>query len=354
MFPSTINFLMSSADMASRVFMPNMVKELGGSNFTVGLIVGVYSAMSFLAYYLFGRAADMYGRKIILKAGLLFSAISFLLQVSAHSQETLFLARALAGFTFGIAPAAIIAYIYEAKKSVGGYSSYGSLGWMVGAFLAGIIASHKGVFVLSSLMFFIAFLMSLRMGDIEGYRLHVPLFPTKLIRENSAIYVPYLLRHLGASITWTILPLYLVSLGASFFWVGMMYAINTGTQFFVMRRLEGTRDKALMDWGTILSALVFFGYALATSYLQVIPIQVLLGFAWSFLYVGSLRSLLKGNVEKATAAGLLNSTINLAGIIGPLLAGIITQVSSFKAAMIISGILCILGFAYRVKEEPLI
>lgn len=334
--------------MASLVFIPNLAKEYGASNFTVGLIVGAYGAMLFTAYYVFGRASDMYGRRIILRAGLLASAIAFLLQLTADNARTLLFARALAGFAYGIAPAALIAYIYESKKSVGRFSSYGSLGWMIGSLAAGVIASYHKIFILSSLLMFIAFLISIKMPSAGSQRIHVPVFPVDLMRKNSDIYIPYFLRHLGASIAWTILPLYLVGLGASFFWVGFMHTINAGTQFMVMRRIDGVDDRKLIAWGLSLSCIVFFSYSLARNFLQVIPIQVMLGFAWSFLYVGSLKSLLEKNVERATASGLLNSTINLGGIAGPIAAGAVTAVYSFRVAMVLASLMCFAALAYRI------
>jgi MFS family permease len=118
-----------------------------------------------------------------------------------------------------------------------------------------------------------------------------------------------------------------------------------------MRRLDSLNNNMLVFWGLILSAAVFFGYSLATDYRQIIPIQVVLGFAWSFLYVGSLRTLLENNVERASAAGLLNSTINLAGIVGPLISGFITAFASFGVAFVFSGFLCIAGILYKIPES---
>jgi len=348
MLPSAINLLIYSAHMLSFVFIPNLAKDFGAGNFMVGVIVGVYATMSFISYTVFGRASDMYGRRLILRAGLLVTAVSFLLQVAATDPTTLFLARALAGFCMGVGPAALIAYVYEAKSSIGKFSSYGSLGWAVGGFLAGVVASYKGIFVLSSVFLFLAFLVSLRMPSAGEHRVKVPVLPVALIKKNKNVYVPFFLRHFGASIAWTVFPLYMVGIGASFFWIGILHTINTGTQALVMRRLDPVDNDKLIMWGLVLSVFVFLAYALATDYLQLIPVQLMLGFAWAFLFVGSLESLLEGNVERATASGVLNSTINLGGILGPLAAGVIIVVSGFKAAMLASGALCLMGLVYRM------
>jgi len=201
---------------------------------------------------------------------------------------------------------------------------------------------------LSSVFLFLAFLVSLRMPSAGEHRVKVPVLPVALIKKNKNVYVPFFLRHFGASIAWTVFPLYMVGIGASFFWIGILHTINTGTQALVMRRLDPVDNDKLIMWGLVLSVFVFLAYALATDYLQLIPVQLMLGFAWAFLFVGSLESLLEGNVERATASGVLNSTINLGGILGPLAAGVIIVVSGFKAAMLASGALCLMGLVYRM------
>ena len=345
MYSSAINFLLFAADNMSRIFLPNLVKDLGGSDMALGIIVGAYSAMTFAAHYLFGRASDMRGRRVILRIGLILSAAAFLLQVLAKDYETLFLARLLAGFTIGIAPAALIAYVYEAKHSIGKFSSYGSFGWFTGSIIAGIIVAIKHLFIASSIFLFIAFLLSLRMPSSGTNKIHVPFIPRKLIKKNIRIYTQYFLRHFGANITWTIYPLYLASIGASFFWIGIIYAINTGVQAIVMRYLDGIDNRKLVSWGLLLSIVFFSGLTVSTHFWQAAALSVILGFSWSMLYVGSLRMLLEDNVERATASGLLNSVINAAGITGPLAAGLIATFAGYRVAVAASTLLCIIAYA---------
>ncbi|MFH1789436.1 MAG: MFS transporter [Candidatus Altiarchaeota archaeon] len=344
MYTSIINFLLFGADNMSRIFLPNLVKELGASDMELGLIVGIYSAMTFTAHYIFGRASDMHGRRIILRTGLLLSAITFMLQVFTKDYSSLFLARALAGFTMGIAPAALIAYVYEAKESIGKFSSYGAFGWFTGSIIAGVLVAYNRLFTASSIFLFIAFLISLKMPSSGTKKIHVPFFPVKLIKKNVRIYVQYFLRHVGANMTWTIYPIYLAGIGASPLWVGVTYAVNTGTQAIVMRRLDKYDNRKLISRGLFLSIIFFGGLAMATNYIQVIPLSIVLGFSWAFLYVGSLESLLEGNVERATATGLLNSTINSAGIVGPLAAGVIATLAGYRAAVAVSALLCIIAY----------
>lgn len=344
MYTSAINFLLFAADNLSRIFMPNLVKDLGGSDMMLGIIVAAYSATMFLSHYIFGRASDMHGRRLILRIGLIVSALAFLLQIAAWDYTSLLVARVIAGFAWGIAPAALVAYVYETKKSIGKFSSYGAFGWFIGSLLAGLLVAYNRLFIVSSLFLFTGFLVSLRMPSAGEHKVSVPLFPIRIIKKNMRIYVQYFLRHLGANISWTVYPLYLSGIGASYFWIAITYAVNTGTQAIVMRYLDSYDNKKLISWGLFLSIIFFGGLALATDFWKVIPLSVILGFSWSMLYVGSLKTLLEGNVERATATGLLNSTIHSAGILGPLMAGIIATLAGYRAAVSVSALLCFIAY----------
>ena len=351
---NAIQFLSNAATFLSRIFIPNMVKEFGASNLWVGIVLGVYNLMNFISYNIFGRASDIYGRRIFLRIGLFLSAVSFLLQIfaiNATNLQTLIIVRALAGFTIGIYPAALIAYVYESKESIGKFSSYGSLGWGVGTFIAGIIAVYQDIFILSSFLFFVGFLISLGMPKASHRRIEVPVFPITLIRQNLRIYLPFFLRYVGAALIWTILPLYLVELGATMLWIGVLYTINTLTQFIVMRRLDKYDNESLIRAGLLLSIVALFAHSIASNPVEMIPVQVLVGLSWSLLYVGSISALTENNIERATVSGILQSLMCLALIFGPVASGMITSVYDFKVTMYLGALLSLLGFLVYVRSE---
>ena len=65
---------------------------------------------------------------------------------------------------------------------------------------------------------------------------------------------------------------------------------------------------------------------------HVMPPQVLLGVSWGCTYVGALRGVTEGSKEKATAAGLFNSTPSMSAILGPLFATLIVSVTGASEA----------------------
>jgi len=142
-----------------------------------------------------------------------------------------------------------------------------------------------------------------------------------------------------------IYPLYItIDLGGDKFWVGVIYTVNTASQFFVMRFVDRFRGKTLINTGLILSSVTFFAFTLAQNFYQLLPIQVLLGCSWSCLYVGSLLYLMRRNVEKATCTGMLDSVISLAAVAGALIGGLISELFGFKATMYAAAVLAAIGF----------
>jgi len=355
MKPSVIQLLFNVAFSASYLFIPNLAKDLGASNTQLGIIGAVYGLAVFSSSYIFGRASDVYGRKFFLHLGLGVSTITFLLQVLTDPSFVtpfladpwlLALARGLAGFSIGIFPAALTAYVYESGDALGRFSSFGALGWAIGNFAAGLIALYWGAFILSSACLLLAFLVSFTMPTVSSPHLSVPFFPKSVIKKNWHLYLSYFLRHTGANCIWIIYPLYIGSLGGDKFWVGVIYTVNTASQFLVMRFVERFRSGTLLNVGLILSSVTFFAFTLAQNFYQLIPIQVLLACSWSCLYVGSLLYLMKYNVERATCTGMLSSVINLAVVFGALMGGAISQLLGFKATMYAAAALTVIGFCF--------
>lgn len=348
-----IKFLSSAAMMASTLFIPNLAKDLGADNIQIGFITAAFSVSMFISSYIFGRASDLYGRKLFVYLGLGISAITLFLQVLTDPNfiipaladlRLLTVTLCLTGFSMGIFPAALAAYVYESEGPMGEFSSFGSLGWAVGTFVAGLIYFYWGVFMWCSACTMAAFIVSLTLKNMEAPHRQVPLFPKELIKKNWRVYFPFFLRHAGANSIWVIYQLFILSLGGDRFWIGVIYAVNTTVQFMVMQFLDRFEGKSLMTAGFILSAITFSLFPLAQHFSQLIPMQVILAFSFSCLYVGSLIYLMKTNEEKATAAGILGSVENLSKVFGSISGGIISQFLDFRATMYFATGLTIFGF----------
>ncbi len=237
-------------------------------------------------------------------------------------------------------------YVYNLRRSIGKFSSFMPLGWAVGNLLAGVIAVYWQIFSIASILFAASFLITLTLPDVKvRTKKKTDYFSRDILKKNWNIYFGFFLRQIGANNVWVIFPLYLVSLGANPFWVGIIYSLNPTLQFFIMRRLDSYKTASLIHAGDLLSAAAFIALIPLTIYYQAIPGMVLIAFSYSFLYVGSMRELIETNVEKGAAAGLLNSSIAFATIIGSLVGGIILQYYGFRAVMAAGAFFALVGYA---------
>ena len=341
---NTIQFLTNTSYMMCFIFIPIFAESLGATYFEIGVISAIFGATSFISSFIFGKVADIHRLRSVVVLGMAVSAIAFFLQVLAYDPLSLAITRGLAGFSVGMYPAALISYVHYQKRSIGKFISLGALGWMAGYLLAALIGNIIYLFALSSLFYCFALFSALRLEDIEKPTIHISYFSIDTFIKNIATYLSFFARHSGAVAVWTIFPLYLASLGANTFWIGTIYAINPAVQFLIMRRLDGFSNEQLIVWGHLLSTFAFASYAIVQNYLLIIPGMIVVASSWSFLYVGSNQLLVERNIDKATAAGLLNSMIGGAGVVGALMGGILSQIYGFEAVFIGASGISLLSF----------
>ena len=343
--PNTIMFFANISLATSFIFVPLFAKSLGASDSQLGFIGMGYGLALLFSSYFFGRAADVTGRKFLLVVGLFCSAVIFVLQPLAPNATVFSITWALAGFCVGIYPQALIAYGYEMRRKMGKFVSFGSLGWGVGQLVAGILAIYWQVFVFAGIFFFLGFLVALR-TEVPDVKLKVPLFPKAVIKRNLPVYIAFFMRHTGAYAAWIIFLLFLTQLGASEFWIGILYAINSLSQFFIMRFLDRFRSVVLVAGGLSFSSLVFALFFFSHSFWELLPVQLLLALSWSFLYVGSLKFVAESGVERGTSVGLLNFTQSLSTVIGPLIGGVISQIFGYRYTMLFALCMALAGLAF--------
>jgi MFS family permease len=333
-----IQFSIFASIFASIVFVPLFASELGASEFEIGIVVAGYGIAAFVASALFGRIADMYGRRRLIQIGFLAASIAMALQIIPGNWQSLLFIRILVGICIGIFPGALTAYAFESGMKMGKFASYGSLGFGIGAFIAGFAAftwywreKTASIFIpifgASAILFIICFFISLKLPFVRDVKMKVPLLPLKVIKNNFPAYMSVLLRHTGACAIWLIFPLFIASLqpfsskGEAFFWVGAVHAANGVGQFLFMQFLDKYRSTALLTAGFAVSACVFLSFTLCTNVWQLLLTQIPLAFSWACMYVGALKYVVERNIERATSTGLLQSTISLASVIGPLIGG---------------------------------
>lgn len=344
-----------TALMLSITYTPSLAASAGGSAFEIALVYSLYNLAYFLSSMIFGRLADLHGRKIFISVGFFIASLAFISQYFYWNYYSLLLLRVMAGFSAGIFPAATISLAHDMK--MGKLSAFGAAGWAMGSYLAGIISLFLGLkatYVFSSIVFIVTYFITLGLKD-SGVRVeHVPRIPVEVIRRNWHLYLSYIFRHSAATMIWAFWPLFVASIGGNSFWQAITMGVNSTAQFFIMYFYADTKKSThLILWGLILSSLTFFFYAIITNIWEMLPVQVLLATSWAFLYVGSLNYLTSRNSEKATATGLLNSSIGISAFLGPLLGGaFMSFVTNYRYLMLFSSVVAFIGvMIFKIGER---
>lgn len=354
-------FLQNSGIAIVFVFMPIYAKSMTESLFEVGVVVASFSLAQILSGLYFGRISDKRQDRVhFIRYGFLGCSIIFMLHYFADSASLLLIMRLVAGVTSGVMIPAMLAYAYESgdgQKKVASIVSFQALGWLIGIVAAGFINDEKIIFLVSSGFFTLGFLVSLRLKNINHNLIDIDDSTKNVITKNKYLFLSLLLRHTGASAVWTVLPIMLMEhLGAELYQISIVYVANNLTAFVLMNMMAKRihmSDSSKFKLGIGLTTFVFVGIALSNSWWLVIPAMILVGISWAFLYIGGNFYLMKHN-PKSTSTGIFSSTIAIATVIGPLIAGTIAFLTGFTNVMIFAVIINIAAFVISLKiEKPI-
>jgi MFS family permease len=133
--------------------------------------------------------------------------------------------------------------------------------------------------------------------------------------------------------------------------IGIVQATNALTQFAAFYLLgDKVPPRPAFIIGLVLTGIAAYSFTVLDSYPLFLLTQVILGMSWAFVYIGALRLMLNTNEERGTVTGLLNSSIGLSALIGPLIAITIVAVfpgSSYEGPMYLTAAASlIVGLSY--------
>jgi len=355
-----IQFLYNVGLSSAAVFTPIYAKQLGASDLTIGYIGMVYGFSIFLSGMVFGRQADVKGRRRFMIIGLFFATILAALQALAADPYVLMVGRFGLGFAAGMFPPALVAYAHDEGKLMGKFAAMGSLGFGVGNLLVSFVAAAtwlygtltlaQGVYMSGSIMLAAAFAMALMLKPVSRTRVAVPAFPLGVIKRNRDVYISFLIRHTGANAVWVIFPIYVLSLsprtasgGPDYTWLGIIYAANALSQAVIMQFIDAFDGRRLVVAGEALTVATFIGFYFSTNHIHLLIFSFPLAASWSCLYVGSLKTIMERSPEKATASGLLTSTTSMAAIFGPLLGGVVSEAFGYRETILFAAVLTVVA-----------
>ena len=340
------------------VFMPIIAKGVTNSIFEIGLLVASFSFAQIISEIYFGRHSDRKGTRLkFIRIGFIGCAIAFGMHYFADDISWLFLARIAAGIASGIMIPAMIAYAYEVnidKKRVATVISFHALGWLAGIAAAGFVNDLKLIFLVSAASFAIGLLFTIKLPNpIQEKELESGT-TRKIISKNKFLFSSLLLRHIGAAAVWTILPIMLMErLGAELYQISIVYVANTLTAFILMNLMASKiniSNVTKFKIGIGCTVFVFIGLSIVTEWWMAMPFMALVGGTWAFLFIGGNFHLMENN-PRSTSTGIFSSTLSIATVIGPIVAGSIALVFDYVAVMYFAIAIIVFAFVVSLKVK---
>ena len=339
-----------------------------------------YSFFQLLATPIIGRLADRFGRKPILLMSILGTSISLALFASAQTVRMLFIARILDGITGGnISVAqAMIADKTEGKdrtKNFGVLGAMFGLGVLIGPAIGGFMSE-----ISLSAPFWLASALSLLATILGMIILKETLSKRKASKQNSeqlfnyramisALFSPAI----GFALLLTFISFFahqaiviglqaytFDELGLNSKTIGMLFA-STGV-VLVFMRLVGLRivlnkiknDRKIIATALFISSLMMFLVQFSTGFISFMILIMFYVAVYSLIapVVTSIISKRVNEEDQGVALGINQSYASMGQVLGPISAGIVSQIS---IGLIFSwgSFLLFVGFllSYFVKDQ---
>ncbi|WP_134698958.1 MFS transporter [Ammoniphilus sp. YIM 78166] len=359
--------------------LPNMIEDAQAATYHLGLMLSLYSAMSFFLSPLWGAFSDRIGRRPIIMIGVFgFSLSFFLFGISDQNLWVMYASRLLGGAFSGAATACCIAYVADITsednrtKGMGLAGMSIGLGFIFGPAFGGLLSVFG-----NELPFFAASALSLGTLIFAWFVLKESHQPKEHgqpeVRESrwkafagplKHLYIlSFLVSFTLAGLESTLQFFQVAKIGASAFEMGMMFAISgvagAVIQGYVVRKKikKGMESKAILI-GLLVSGtgfiLILFSVNFWTAALYVTIFGI--GNALIRPCVTSLVTQ-KTTVGQGVASGLISSMDSLGRILGPLIGSLlfyfdITYPFLFGGAVLFMAISLV--YSYRAADRKFV
>ncbi|MBE3553969.1 MAG: MFS transporter [Thermicanus sp.] len=338
--------------------MPVLISETVGdpatsssAPFHLGMLLALYSAVSFFLSPIWGRLSDRYGRRPIILTGLIGFGVSFLLfGLSSGNLFLMYLSRILGGFFSGATTASAVAYVAdittdeERTKYMGLVGMSIGLGFILGPAVGGI-AGHLDAaipFFIAAGLSFVTFLFAIsylsesltaaRRMELAGERTSrwaAFTGPSKYLYILS-FFVTFTLAGLESTLQY----FEAIKIKAGTLDIGIMFMINGVVGAFiqggVVRRIKKGSEPRFILLGLLLSALGFTLINFSMDFWTATLFVAIFG-TGNALLRPNVTSLItqKTTVGQGVASGLNSSMDSLGRIVGPLLGSTLFSINIY-------------------------
>lgn len=353
--------------------LPYYAREYGADGLTLGLLFGVYAAAQFVCAPLWGRLSDRFGRRPVLLATIVGTAISLTFLAFADSLGWLFAARTLAG-AFAANVSVASAYIadvtpeHERTRWMGMLGASFGIGFVLGPALGGLLAPwgvHVPLLAAAGIAFLNAGVAAARLKEPERHRVDGE------TRSRRALLASPTVRRLcsanfafSAAVTQleTLFALFMMDRFGyevrEFAWVLVAMAVWMALiQGGAMRRLaQRFSERGMILTGSAALALAFAVLPqIASDAWLLVPLGVAAtGRAVLQPSLMGLVSVAASPSERGAVMGIFQSAASLARVVAPVVGGLLYDAwfgGPFLAAAALMLVVAALAFRMPARSE---
>ena len=345
--------------------LPVYAHELGAGSFQIGLIFGAFSLSRSVFVPYFGRLSDRKGKKPLMTTGLFFYFFLSLPYVAAKNVEALILLRLAHGFASAMILPVAQAYVgmmipSQKEGRIMGFfnlSLYGGLSF--GPLLGGVVRDWFNIqisFFSMAALTLIAFFLCLLLlptetkQDREYARGEEQRIPYLELIKSAPVVSLFIFRvcfTICIGIIWAFLPLLAsTKLGLSSSAIGVVVMINVLVAGLLQAPMGMLADrfskKLLVTAGGVLGIFSVLYINAASSFGELVLANGLLGLAGGTA-IPSIMALgvIEGRRTEAMGGmmGFLALAHSIGMLVGPLLAGVLIDSSSFETIFILGAVI---------------
>lgn len=347
--------------------LPTLMNELGISGTTVGYLTAAFAIAQLVVSPFAGKAADKYGRKIMIVLGLFIFGFSELLFGLGKTIEVLFISRVLGGISAAFIMPAVTAFIADITtmktrpKALGYMSAAINTGFIIGPGIGGFLADFgtRVPFYFAGALGITAALLSILLlkepERNEENMENAPKQTSGFKRVFEPMYfVAFLLIFVASFGLAAFESFFSLFVDHKFGFTPMDIAIIiTGSAIFGAVAQIVLFDRLAQRWGEIklirytlvVSAVLVFLMTTVSAYFAILLVTcfVFVGFDLFRPAITSYLSKIAGN-EQGFVGGMNSMFTSLANIFGPILGGMLFDIDInypyyFAAVVLVFGIL---------------
>ncbi|MBS0151191.1 MAG: MFS transporter [Nitrospira sp.] len=369
-------FSFISYNMVRMPALSLFAESLGAGPERIGLIVSVSTLTGVLLKLPSGALSDIYGRRLLLKIGVVAFGLPPFLYPFITDLDALTALRFLHGLATAIfAPSALatVAELYRERRgaALGTYTACTQSGSLLGPFLGGYLihaAGFSAAFIISGIFGCI--------GMLLFYSLHLDVAVPQRKEQGLAVVLSEMWKGFAAvaknrkvlitSVTdaakmiangalMAFLPLYGVAAGLNPGEVGLLFTVQAGTSFFSKPIMGRVSDRVGRQPLIILGLCICAGTFICIPHVTLFPVLLLLsaGFGFGEAVVSSSSSALVADSSEfkrlGAGMGMQGTIMDIGHACGPLLAGLLIANLSYPMAFaIIAGIQLVAAVAFWV------